>query len=217
MVRFGQMKKRKAFASLALIFVCWAAVAAGRQLLLFERRPKLETRNLERAKGNPRADVWVVEYFDYQCPSCGQVAPVTNSYLLTYPSRFYFQARFYPLIEHHRYALKSAIYAECVSHQHRFWPFHDLLFEEQNRWPEAPDVDDALRELARRAGVDSKSLDACVGDPKTKEAVLKEKETANRLGVDGTPTFFVNGKMAIGTEALKRSLDEYVQKGTERR
>ncbi len=210
------MKKNKLAATLVLLFLCWGAVWASRHFVVLQRKPKLETRNLERSKGSPKGDLWVVEYLDYECPSCRESLPVMNNYLLTYPSRIFLQARFHPISEH-RYGLRAAVYAECASRQKKFWPFHELLFEEQGLWSKAGDAEPLIHDIASRARLDIQKLDVCLSDAGTEEAVLKEKAAGESMGVKGTPTFFLNGERVTGVDALEAGLNAYFAKHGDKR
>ncbi len=205
------MKKNKILATLALLLISWGAVTGSRHFILSQRMPKLESRNLERFKGDPKGDLWVVEYVDYQCSSCRNAIPALNNYLLTYPSRVFIQVRFYPLSEN-RYGFRAAEYAECASQQKKFWPFHELLFEEQSKWSSADDAEPLIKGIAARAGLNAAKLSFCLDDPKTQASVSKEKEEGESMGVKGTPTFFVNGEKVVGVDALEARLGGYFEK-----
>jgi protein-disulfide isomerase len=128
---------------------------------------------------------------------------------MTYPDKIYYQLRFYPLVKSHPHAFKSAFYAECAARQNKFWKFHDLLFENQSFWSQVPEPDPIFHDLARQAGMNLKNLDACLENPQTKKSVLDEKDEGASMGVRRTPTFFVNGRPVIGTQALQQELDSY--------
>lgn len=162
-----------------------------------------------RAKGEPSAPLWIVEYMDFGCPTCRDAADLLSRTLEAHPGKLYVQVRFHPFLNH-RYALKSCIYAECAARQGRFWPFHDLLFEKQDEWGavEKEAVDGLFSRYAESAGADAGRLARCVEDPETKRAVLEENDAANTLGVKVTPTFFVNGEIVAGLDALREKLRE---------
>ena len=161
-----------------------------------------------RAQGNPDAKIKIVEFMDPQCQSCAEVSPLLKNYLYTYPSKIYWQVKFYPLIKGHLHAMQSAVYAECASRQNQFWPFFDALLENQAEWAQAADSKTIFERLASSvAGLDLQALNACVERPDAKEAVLRESKEAADAGVRSTPTFFINGKMAVGPEALREELN----------
>lgn len=172
-------------------------------------RVLLDKRVSARSQGRPWAPLWIVEFTDFQCPACRQAASMMEDYLSRHPSEIFFQVRYSPLLRSRRYALKSALYADCAAEQKKFWEFHDLLFDRQLEWSASEDPDALFREYAWTAGVDRGRLEACVADPRTKQRVITEKDESIRLGVAETPTFFINGKRAVGTEALRRELENY--------
>ncbi len=152
----------------------------------------VDRRILNRSKGNPAASVWIVEYMDYQCPSCRLASKILDAYTKEYPASLYLQVRFHPL-KQHPYGLESALYAECAARQNKFWEFHRLLFENQSEWKESSDATEKFHDYAKQAGLNLKKLDACVANPLTTETVLQENLDSVALGVNSTPTFFING------------------------
>jgi len=167
----------------------------------------MDRRMSSRAKGDLSAPLWIVEYIDFQCVTCGLASEVVREYLEKYPSKIYLQIRFRPLILTHEFALKSAIYAECAASQGKFWPFYEILFKRQKDWVSSSSPDDLFHSYAKEIGVNVKKLDACLRDEAVKKRVIAEKDEAMDLGVKGTPTFFMNGKMVVGLEALKGELE----------
>ncbi len=142
---------------------------------------------------------------DYQCPACRNAFYVVDTYLKEYPSKIYFQVRFHPL-KQHSHGMQSAIYAECATRQKKFWPFHRLLFENQKDWENLALADDKFHEYAKQAGMDLAILDACLQDPLAPEAIEKENADSIALGVNLTPTFFVNGKMIAGLKEIEEEM-----------
>ena len=165
----------------------------------------LDKRILNRSKGNPAASVWIVEYMDYQCPSCRMASKVLDAYFKEYPSNLYLQVRFHPL-KQHPHGLESALYAECAMSQNKFWEFHSLLFENQVEWRESSNATEKFHDYAKKTGLDLKKFDTCAADPLTKDRVLQENIESIALGVNSTPTFFINGKMIVGPKPLMAEL-----------
>ncbi len=199
---------RKSAASALLILVCVAAVWAVRTVRGPVRPGMPDSRFLARSKGDPSAALWIVEYADLQCGACADAALLVKRLLAAHPKEVFVQFRFKPNTGGHRYALKAAIYAECAARQGRFWDFHDSLFARQREWSASPDPDGFFLDYARAAGLDTGRLASCVDDPKTKQAVVAEKDQAIELGVVETPTFFINGRMVVGAPAFERELGE---------
>ena len=139
-------------------------------------------------KGSPTAPVVIVEYSEFECPFCASFVRTTfgdldREYIAT--GRVVFAFRHLPLETIHRHALKAAEASECANRQRRFWEFHDALFENPK------EIDEIS--LVRRAGelrLDLAAFKRCLtGEGADK--VRQDMREAGRLGVRGTPTFFI--------------------------
>jgi protein-disulfide isomerase len=162
-----------------------------------------------RAKGNPKARVKIVEYLDFQCPACATGAIFLRELMKKYPSDIYLQVKFFPISNIHEHAIHSATYAECAARQNKFWIFKDQLIDRQSQWSRLLNADSVFREIAREVNLDFPKLEACVDDEKVKIAILREKADGKTLGIQSTPTYFVNGKMVVGHKFLKEELKNY--------
>ena len=202
---------KKFLATGVLLLFCVAAVAAGRHFFAPQARFTSQERDFLRSRGEPKAGLWIVEYLDYQCASCKIGSGILKDFMERYPGKIYLQVRFYPLVMNHRHALKAALYAECAARQGRFWPFHELLLEKQEAWSNLPDtaVDAVFENVAREAGVDTGKLLKGLENPSVKQAVMDEKDKAKAMGVNVTPTFYMNGRMVVGQDLLKVELERY--------
>jgi protein-disulfide isomerase len=198
---------KKIVATAILIGFCVLLVWAGRQTIFRTSQLSKDAMDLVRSKGSPSAEIWIVEYSDYQCTACRAAYYILEEVHKLFPQDVYLQARFFPLLRHN-YGLKSAIYAAAAAEQDKFWPYHAILFEKQPEWHEASGdkIDDLFEGYAKEVGLDVQKLKAAVSDPKTKEKVTDETEKAKSMGVHITPTFFINGKMVAGMKALKEEL-----------
>jgi protein-disulfide isomerase len=144
-------------------------------------------------KGSANAPVRIVEFADFECPSCGQFFLNTEGSLnALYGDRIQWAFLDFPLQQHAR-ALPAAIAAQCAHLQGKFWPYHDLVFANQAKLS-----DDDLRDYADRVGLDRKKWDACFEKQETLPAVQEDVELGNDLGVDATPSFFVGGQTLKG-------------------
>jgi protein-disulfide isomerase len=154
----------------------------------------------DHALGGAHAPVTLVEYGDFECPNCKQAAPAVKILLARFPGRVRFVYRHFPLEEVHPHALHAALAAETAGAQGKFWPMHDLLFDNQShlKLPQ-------LRHYAERLELDMVRYDADMGDTVYLQRVREDIEGANRSGVRGTPAFFVNGviqDVSFGMQAL---------------
>jgi protein-disulfide isomerase len=155
--------------------------------------------------GSEHAPVTVVEYGDFECPNCKQAAPSVKMLLERFVGRVRIVFRHYPLQEIHPHALAAALASEAAAGQGKFWPMHDLLFDNQ-RHLKAPQ----LRGYAERLELDMTRYDADLGDALYLQRVREDIEGANLSGVRATPTFFINGKLqdiSYGLQALEQGVE----------
>ncbi|MEY2602296.1 MAG: hypothetical protein QOH31_32 [Verrucomicrobiota bacterium] len=134
------------------------------------------------------APMSLLEYGDYQCPYCGEAYPIVKAVQERLGDKLCFAFRNFPLVNAHPYAEHAAEAAEAAAAQDQFWPMHDLLFENQ----EALD-DESLAEYAGSLGLDARRLMAEVLAGAHTARIRDDFKSGARDGVNGTPTFFVNG------------------------
>lgn len=150
--------------------------------------------------GRADAPITIYEFADYQCPACGQwatfIEPVIKERLVnTGQARYVFYD--FPLGGNHQYAFLAARAGRCANEQNKFWELHDQLFARQRDWSFVPDMGDAaekFREYAGEAGLDAGAFDQCLASDKYAKEVSETRKLGETLGVQGTPTIFVNGQ-----------------------
>jgi protein-disulfide isomerase len=155
------------------------------------------------AKGNPNAAVTVVEFTDYQCPTCAQAQPVLERLLTEYGDRLRLVVRDFPL-EMHPEARKAAEAAEAAREQGKYWDFAAILFRNQSALkPEQ------LKQYAQVLGLDRAKFDAALDSGKFADKVERDLLDGQRFGITGTPSFFVNGRRTreITYEGLKAAIE----------
>ncbi|HEX4373109.1 MAG TPA: DsbA family protein [Puia sp.] len=144
-------------------------------------------------EGSENAPVELVEYGDYQCPHCGHAYPIIKSIQKKLGSKLKFVFRNFPLAEAHPDATHAAIAAETASAQNKFWEMHDIIFENQQR------LDDThLVRYAEKIGLDIKKFETDFEKPEFTEKVESDFESGIHSGVNGTPSFFINGQKYNG-------------------
>jgi protein-disulfide isomerase len=144
-------------------------------------------------QGAPDAPCILVEYGDYQCPSCGQAYPIVKRLQKHFGKRLLFVFRNFPLSQMHPYAEPAAETAEFADAHSKFWEMHDLLYENQYR------LDDALLfELAQSLHLDPEKLRQALASKEYEPRVRRDFRSGVRSGVNGTPTFFINGQRHDG-------------------
>lgn len=163
-------------------------------------------------KGPKGATVTIVEYSDFQCPFCARVLPALREVMRVYPNQVKWVFKNYPL-DFHEDAPLAHQAALAAGEQGKFWEMHDLIFADQN----AMKREDLLR-AAKQIDLDIKRFVADMESDRLAELIETDKEEGGRLGVDGTPTFFINGKRIVGTRPLsefKQIIDDVLLKGEE--
>jgi protein-disulfide isomerase len=140
--------------------------------------------------GPEHAPVTLVEYGDFECPNCKQAVPAVKLLLERFAERVRFAFRHNPLEEVHPHALIAAQAAECAGGQGKFWPMHDLLFENQLHLKA-----NQLHGYAGRLGLDMARYTAEMDDQVYLQRIREHQRSGRDSGVRGTPTFFVNGRI----------------------
>ncbi|MEA3208486.1 MAG: hypothetical protein QOE70_1543 [Chthoniobacter sp.] len=143
----------------------------------------------------------LLEYGDYECPACGAAHPLVKAILESVGDRLRFAFRHFPLSNVHPHAERAAEAAEAAGAQGGFWEMHDLLFENQD----ALDYDD-LAEYAAMLGLDASRLIREIMANAYAGRVREDFSSGLRSGVNGTPTFFINGVRYDGPRALEPML-----------
>jgi len=160
--------------------------------------------------GPSHAAVTIVEYGDFECPNCKQAAPAMKMLLERFVGRVRLVWRQFPLEEVHPRALQAALASEAAAGQGKFWPLHDLLFEDQRHLDAAH-----LRRHAQSLELDLRRYDADMADTVYLQRVREDIEGASASGVRGTPTFFVNGvihDVSFGLQGLFESVEAALAK-----
>lgn len=147
----------------------------------------------DHAQGPVEAPVTLVEYGDFQCPSCGQAYDVVKNLQEHFGSKLRFVYREYPL-PMHPMAEPAAEAAEFAAKNGKFWPMHDGLYEGQSELSE-----DFFVQLAGKLKLDGKALAQSLDAGEFGDRVDEDVESGDDSGVTGTPTFFINGEQHEGS------------------
>jgi len=157
------------------------------------------------AKGSANAPIEMIEFSDFQCPFCLRADPTVRQVLSTYGDRIRFVYRHYPL-PNHPSARPAAEAAACAGEQGKFWPYHDRLFANPTKLSDAD-----LKQSAAELGLNAAQFNACVDTHKLKAQIDADIKDGEEAGVNGTPAFFVNGRMISGAQpydVFKKIIDE---------
>jgi protein-disulfide isomerase len=157
---------------------------------LKEHQPKLavEITDHDHAQGSADAPITLLEYGDYECPYCGKAYPAVRRIQKQMGDRLRFVFRNFPLNTIHEHASQAAQAAEAAGGQGKFWAMHDLLYENQEN---LADVD--LRQYALKAGLEIYRFESDMAGEVYAKKVRDDFRGGVRSGVNGTPTFFING------------------------
>ena len=156
----------------------------------------------DHAIGLAHAAVTIVEYGDFECPSCKQAAPVVKLLLAEFKERLRFVYRHFPQEQVHPHALNAAEAAECAAGQGRFWPMHDLLFEHQHALKA-----NHLRAYAEQLELDLARFTAEMDDTVYLQRIREHQKSGLDSGVRATPTFFLNGRIQDVSFGVKSLFD----------
>jgi protein-disulfide isomerase len=190
-----------------------SAKTKGSQVELYLSRPKAAPLTIktdgEPAWGNADAPVTIVEFSDFQCYYCGQARARLAEIKKAYGKKVRIVYKHYPLPSHPE-ARPAAEASMCVNEQSsdKFWKYHDMLFDNMKAW-----TNDELKDYAKKVGVDEKKFDECFTSKKYAAHVDASIAEGQRLGVNSTPSFFVNSQLVKGAQPFaefKEIIDEAI-------
>jgi len=162
------------------------------------------------AIGSAKAPVTLIEFSDFQCPFCLRVSPTLKKIRQTYGDKVRIVWKDFPLTQIHPQAFKAGEAGHCAAEQGKFWEYHDQLFGNQQAL-----MPDDLKKHAASTGMDVERFTACLDTSKHAERVREGVAQGTRLGVNSTPTIFVNGRRVSGAqpyEVFAAVIDEELSK-----
>jgi protein-disulfide isomerase len=202
----GQLEEQKAEAS----FAGQLRKSAKVEVYLKEPVPPVLSISTDDrpSRGKSDAPITIVEFTDYQCPSCGALHPIVEQLVGEYGEKLRLVIRDFPL-DRHENAFKAAEASEAAREQGKYWEYIDILFKNQN----ALGVD-KLKEYAGQIGLDRAKFDTGLDSGKYAELVKRDLNDGSRLGIDSTPTVFINGRKFTGEKThdnLKATIDSLLK------
>lgn len=156
----------------------------------------------DHVQGPADAAVTLVEYGDYECPYCGAAYPIVKEVQARMGDRLRFVFRNFPITTSHPHAEQAAEAAEAAAAQERFWEMHDVLYENQRHLE-----DEDLRAYAEQVGLDVERFGKELAEHAHAARVREDFMSGVRSGVNGTPTFYVNGLRHDDSYELETLLD----------
>lgn len=144
-------------------------------------------------KGARDAKTTLIEYSDFQCPACAAYQPVVKQLAQDFEGKLAIVYRHFPL-QQHKHAKLAAYAAEAAGKQGKFWEIHDMIFETQKEWSSQSDARDTFIGYVEKLGLDRMQFIADIDSEEIIDKVDAQQKSGLRAKVNGTPTFFLNGK-----------------------
>ena len=176
-------------------------------------QPKADGDKLVKADSHqtkPGAKVTLVEFGDIQCPACGQAQPVIEQVRQQYPDTVNLVFRHFPLRQIHQNAENAAQASEAGGEQGKFFELVSLMYAKQAEWSNLPNPYPKFEEYAKSLGLDIGQFKSAYDAKKFTELIKRDEADGSALGVNATPTFYVNGQQTQ-TAQLKASVDTAVK------
>ena len=189
-----------------LIIIVLAVALAGGAALYLSRQPDeaattsgnsaapLKTSGGGHFRGPENAAITLVEFGDYQCPSCKAYHPVVLELLSRYPQQLRLEFHHYPLVSIHGNSMAASLAVEAAGQQGRYWEMHDLVFEHQEEWSKSSNPEQNFLALAGSAGLNQNVFMQAMRSPQLQDRVLQDVVRARDANVEAVPTFFINGQ-----------------------
>jgi protein-disulfide isomerase len=203
--------------ALAGAFLLWRQTQGGGAAASTLQQVVMTPEQLQRVpgitQGQPNAPLVLMEFADFQCFGCGQFArfskPLMKDYIDNGTVRFVWYD--FPLVQIHKNAVLAARGGRCANEQNLFWPYHDLVFANQSQWSESGDAADLFEGYAQQAGLDRAAFSQCLRSDKYQKEVSESYELGNTLGVNSTPSLFLNGKKIANPPQSRAEWDRLIQ------
>lgn len=168
-------------------------------------------------KGNTQAAVTLTEYGDFQCPYCFQYEPTVSQVVQKFQNDIKFQFQHFPITSAHPNAFAAARAAEAAAQQKKFWEMHDQLYSNTNwsEWTKASNPNPFFEQYAKQIGLNVTQYKKDFSSSAVNSAINADVAAANKAGVTGTPTFFINGKkieVSNTVESFEKQINDALAK-----
>lgn len=145
-------------------------------------------------EGKGASGVTLVEYGDYECPFCEEAYPVVKQVTSQFNDQIYFQFRNFPLVNIHQNAFAGARAAEAAGLQGKYFEMHDMLYNNQNQWAQSSNPTAYFNQYAKQLGLNVAQFQKDYASTAVNNAINADMAAGNKLGVNATPTFYLDGK-----------------------
>lgn len=163
------------------------------------------------ALGSMDAPVMLEEFGDFECPPCGALHPVLKSLKSEFGTRLVIVFRQFPMVSLHKHATAAARAAEAAGLQGKFWEMQDLLYQNQTTWHEASDVTPIFEQYATTIGLDLDRFKRDLMSEMVEKRIALDRERGYWIGVNGTPTVFLNGREVPADSLVKDKLRALIE------
>lgn len=153
-------------------------------------------------KGSASPSATLVEYSDFQCPACKAYQPLVKTLIEKHKDKVKLVYRHYPLAQH-KHAQIAAYYAEAAGMQGKFFEMHDKLFAGQTDWEKLNNPEQTFQNYGKDLKLDVVKLKKDAASSAAKDSVSKDLASGTAAGVEGTPTFFINGKKISSPQSIE--------------
>lgn len=185
---------RNIIIAIVLALIAFFAYNKYSQVKKLEAPVNVVTQADDHYVGPANAKVTVVEYADFQCPSCKAFEPIVTSVEAKYGDKVKFVYRYFPLTQIHQNAMLSAIAAEAAGRQNKFWELKKVMFEKQEEWANSLDAEAKILGYAATLGIDVNKMKTDMATAEVKTRVERDMKEAVSIGLQGAPSFIINGQ-----------------------
>lgn len=154
-------------------------------------------------RGAQDGKVTLVEFADFQCPACAAYEPLVRQVTADNKTVLKVVFKHFPLTQIHQNALLAARAAEAAGLQGKFWEMHDLLYDKQKDWSTGLNARDFIMTYAKTLNLNVTKFSEDLNSKAIEDKILAEYKEGTNLGVQGTPTFFLNGKKIDNPSSLE--------------
>lgn len=165
-----------------------------------------------KTQGPATAPIKIIEYSDFECPSCRVAQQELHKIIQEYPGKIQLTFKHFPLTSH-RWSIYAHQAAECMHIQGKFWPYQEKLYEKQPEWaPSIVPPVEIMFQYARELGADMNRFGKCMSDVSVTKAIYAEKEEGNQRQVNATPTLFLGEERFVGPREMQERGENAIRK-----
>jgi protein-disulfide isomerase len=201
-----------AFVIIIILIVWGMIVAMNKQGLPGGLGTPGEVTSADWVIGNKDAKVTLLEYGDFQCPACATYFGFVEKLYAEASTSMRLVFRHFPLPQHQN-AIPAALAAEAAGKQGKFWDMYRLLYSNQLAWAESSEATRLFTEYATSHGLNTESFNKDMQDASLRSKITSQSDEGVRIGVNSTPTFFINGKVVTNPNSyaeFKKLVDEAI-------